>query len=112
MAKSKTQSVPTGSFPTMGTTAAVSVGASQSAKPQRGILRPRRAGGPTGMLEAATASHKANIQERLGAKLAPQATLYAQNAAEASQTQRNTVIVPSAIGNRDFYLRRQYGQGV
>jgi hypothetical protein len=51
-----------------------------------------------------------NIQERLGAQFAPQMTLYVQNAAEASQTLRNTHPVPSAVGNRDFFLRRQYGQ--
>lgn len=49
-------------------------------------------------------------QERLGAKFAPQMTMYAQNAAAASETRRNVRLVPSAIGNRDFYLKRQYGQ--
>lgn len=110
MAKSKNQKQPTGSFSTMGTSVAVSIGASQSAKPQRGIVRPKN-DSKGGMLEAATASHRAGIQERLGFKGAPQTTLYAQNAAEAGLTQRNVVTVPSAIGNRDFYLRRQYGQG-
>jgi len=109
MAKN-TQSEPKGKFATQGTSVAKSVAKSQSAAPQKGILRPR-GGSKGGMLEGATASHKANVQERLGAKLAPQATLYAPNAAEASATQRNVVTVPSAIGNRDFYLRRQYGQG-
>lgn len=112
MAKSKTVSQSTGSFPTMGTTVATSVGESQSAHPQRGILRPRRAGGPTGMLEAATAGHRKGIQERLGAKQHPTVALYAANAAESSLVQRNVRTVPAAVGNRDFYLRRQYGQGV
>lgn len=49
-------------------------------------------------------------QERLGAKFAPQMPLYEQNAAAASETLRNVRVVPSAVGNRDFYLKRQYGQ--
>lgn len=69
---------------------------------------PRHA--PSGGAEPATASHRTGHQERLGAKYAPQMTLYVPNAAEASQTQRNVRIVPSAVGNRDFFLRRQYGQ--
>lgn len=63
-----------------------------------------------GMLEAATARPRRGIQERLGAKLAPQATLYTPNAAEAAATQRNVVTVPSRVGSRDFYDRRMYGQ--
>lgn len=51
-----------------------------------------------------------NIQERLGAKYAPQMTLYAQNAPEASSTYRNVRLVPSSVGNADFYAKRQYGQ--
>jgi hypothetical protein len=64
-----------------------------------------------GMIEAATANHRANINEKLGATCHPQATLYAQNAAEASQTQRNTYIVPSKAGFGDFNLRKRYSQG-
>jgi hypothetical protein len=78
---------------------------------QRGKLV-KKGNSKGGMLEGATASHKANIQERMGATFTPKATLYAANAPEAAQTQRNTRIVPSALGNRDFYLRRQYGQGM
>lgn len=59
-----------------------------------------------------TKANRVGHQERLGAKYAPQMPLYAQNAAEASATQRNVRVVPSAVGNRDFYLRRQYGQGM
>ncbi len=76
---------------------------------QRGKLV-KKGNSKGGMLEGATAVHRANIQETLGASWHPQATLYAQNAASASEVQRNTRIVPSAIGNRDFYLKRQYGQ--
>lgn len=51
-----------------------------------------------------------NIQERLGAKYAPQMTLYVPNAAASSQVGRNVRTVQSAIGNRDFFFKRQYGQ--
>lgn len=58
--------------------------------------------------EPATASHRANIQERLGAKLAPQAALYKQNAPEASATQRNLRIMPSRVRSSDsFYDSRR-----
>jgi hypothetical protein len=99
----------TTTFPKVGNKIAVNVGKSQSARPQRGKLV-KKGGSKGGMLEGATAAHKANVQERLGAKMAPQAILYQPNAAEAGLTQRNTVFMPSALGNRDFYLRRQYRQ--
>jgi hypothetical protein len=51
-------------------------------------------------------------QERLGAQYAPQMPLYEQNAAEASLVQRNVRVVPSAVGNRDFWNKRQYGQAM
>lgn len=70
--------------------------------------RPR--GGPRGGAEPATAGARQGHQERLGAKFAPQMPLYEQNAPEASLTQRNVRVIPSAVGNRDFYLKRQYGQ--
>jgi hypothetical protein len=98
----------TTTFPTMGTEAAK---LAHVAQPQKGKSIPKTGNSKGGMIEGATATHKANIAERLGAKLAPQVPLYAPNAPEAAETQRNTVIVPSALGNRDFYLRRQYGQG-
>lgn len=63
-----------------------------------------------GFLEAATATHKANIPERLGAKGHPQATLYAANAASANDTERQVYTVPSRSGFKDFYLKRSYGQ--
>lgn len=64
-----------------------------------------------GMIEAATATHRANVAEKLGATGHPTATLYAQNAASASATLRNTYVVPSRAGNGDFYLRDRYQQG-
>jgi hypothetical protein len=97
------------SFPTMGTEAASLQ--QRHAKPERGKAVPKTGNAKGGMLEGATATHKANIAEVQGAKLAPQIAHVYPNAPEASATQKNTVIVPSALGNRDFYLRRQYGQG-
>lgn len=82
----------------------------QSGAPSRNTKPVKRKGASGGALEAATATHKKNIPERLGAKQHPTATLYKQNAAEASATQRNVRTVPSAIGNRDFYNKRQFGQ--
>lgn len=95
---------PKGKFPTMGTEAA----SAGSAPVLSGVLRPK--GNTQAGAEGASANHRAATQERLGFKGAPQTTLYAQNAAEASATQRNVRLVPSAIGNRDFYNKRQYGQ--
>jgi hypothetical protein len=63
-----------------------------------------------GSPEAATANHRTGHQERLGAQWAPQMPLYEQNAASASETQRNVVPVRSAVGNRDFWEKRKYGQ--
>jgi hypothetical protein len=94
-------------FEKVGTTVAKGVTA---AKPERG-RSVKRGNATGGFLEAATANHRPNIQESLGAKGHPTATLYKQNAAEAGATQRNTVIVPSKAGLGDFYLRRQYNQG-
>lgn len=96
----------TTSFPKVGKNVAAHVTAR---KPERGTAV-KRGGASGGMLEGATANHRANIQESLGAKLRPSATLYAQNAAEASTTLRNTKVVPSKAGIGDFYMRRGYGQ--
>lgn len=82
----------------------------QSGAPSKHTTPVQKKGAAGGALEAATAAHKSNIPERLGAKLHPSATLYKQNAAEANDTQRNVRTMPSAIGNRDFYNKRQYGQ--
>lgn len=72
--------------------------------------RPRGGGNKGGAAEAATRSHRAGHQERLGAKFAPQMALYAPNAAASSETGRNVRTLPSAVGNRDFWFKRQYGQ--
>lgn len=101
MAKEKT----TTSFPKMGTSAAQGI---RSAQVVKGKSVKKTGNSKGGMLEGATASHRANIQERLGAKLAPSAVLYAPNAAESSLTQRNVYTVPSRAGTGDFYLRKSY----
>lgn len=71
-----------------------------------------RGGAAGGSPEPATANVRSGHQERLGAKWAPQMPLYEQNAAEASQTQRNVRVVQSAVGNRDFWFKRQFGQNM
>lgn len=70
--------------------------------------RPR--GGAAGGSEPATANHRQGHQERLGAKYAPQMVMSAPQAPEAAATGRNVRILSSAVGNRDFWLKRQYGQ--
>jgi hypothetical protein len=95
--------------PTMGTDAS-RVG--NVAKPIKGRSVPKKGNAKGGFLESATAKHRPNVLERNGASLRPTAILYAANAAEAGVVQRNVVTVPSAMGNRDFYLRRQYRQGM
>lgn len=72
--------------------------------------RPRGVPGKGGSAPAATANHRQGIQERLGAQFAPQMTLYKANAAEAGLVQKNVRLVPSAVGNRDFWFKRAYGQ--
>lgn len=51
--------------------------------------------------------------ERLGAKWAPQMLMGSPEVLPSARAnQSNTRIVNSAVGNRDFYLKRQYGQGL
>lgn len=70
---------------------------------------PRHA--PTMASEPATANVRPGHQERLGAKWAPQMLMSSPDRAVGSdQTGRNVRRVNSAVGNRDFYLKRQYGQ--
>lgn len=101
----------TTNFTKMGTSAATTVD-NLSAAPSKNTKPVPRKTTVSGAPQPATASIRKHVLERNGASYTPTATLYAQNAAEASATQRNTVVVPSALGNRDFYLRRRYGQGV
>lgn len=97
----------TTNFPTMGTEASRARAAADFSPNLK--FRPK-GGAKGGSGEAATAGHRTGQQERLGAKYAPQMTMVTANNPESSLEQRNVRLVPSAIGNRDFYLRRQYGQ--
>lgn len=98
----------TTNFPKMGTSQSKAVNVSGA--PSKNTKPVRKKGAQGGSPEPATASHRQGVQERLGFKGAPQAAMSYPNAPEASLTQRNVRIVPSAVGNRDFYLRRMYGQ--
>ena len=98
----------TGSFPTVGTGLAAPVNASGA--PSRNTTLAAKHGASGGMLEGATANHRAAVlNEPNGPQHRITATLYAPNAAEATATQRNVRIVPSALGNRDFWDRRNNG---
>lgn len=68
-----------------------------------------RGASPTGVKK--NRNNNGMIQEAHGPTFRPVTTLYKQNAAEASATQRNTRIVPAAVGDRDFWAARQYSQG-
>ncbi len=98
----------TTTFPKMGTSNArannVSGAPSKNTKPVR------KKSTVSAKPEAATATHRQGTLERLGAQGAPQTTMSYPTAPEASQTLRRVYTVPSAVGNRDFYLKRQYGQ--
>lgn len=68
-----------------------------------------RGASPTGVKK--NRNNNGMIHEANGPTFRPVTTLYKQNAAEASATQRNTKLVPNAIGDRDFWAARQYSQG-
>lgn len=50
------------------------------------------------------------IHEAHGPTFRPVTTLYKANAAAANDTQRNTRLMRPAMGDRDFWAKRQYGQ--
>jgi hypothetical protein len=108
MARRKTNLAPTVTSPAkMGE--AMAHPAPNSAQSPNAKLRPRggaKSDAPVGTIQGVRPGH----QERLGAKFAPQMPLYAPNAAAAADTGKNVRVLPSAVGNRDFYLKRQYGQ--
>ena len=106
MAKNDAQ--PKGDFETMGTTQSNAVNASGA--PSAHTKPVAKKGGAGGMIDAATASHRAGILERNGASLRITAPLYQANAAESGMTQRRVRVVPSALGNRDFWAARQDAQ--
>lgn len=98
----------TTTFPKMGTSN--SRANNVSGAPSKNTKPVRKKSTVSAKPEVATAAHRQGQLESLGFKGAPQTTMSYPTAPEASQTLRNTRIVPSAMGNRDFYLRRQYGQ--
>lgn len=110
MAKPSKAAKTTTTFPKVGNNIAATVGSSQSVKPQRGTLVRKTGNAKGGMLEPATARNRAQVQERLGFKGAPQTKTSYMTAQEAALTQRNTLIVRSAVGNRDFYDARARSQ--
>lgn len=66
---------------------------------------PATAGGRTGVLTQDTG------RERLGAKWAPQMSLNSPEVLpSAAQNTRNVRLVRSAVGNIDFWSKRQFGQ--
>lgn len=86
-----TDTIGTGSFPTMGMSAAQ---LSRIAMPERGRMRSR---GPAkhGDVNMGTKANRRQAFGHMGASLHPTTKLYEQNAACASDTQRNVVQMPS-----------------
>lgn len=100
----------TGSFPTMGTSAATLC---RTGKPERGRLRPKGGGGKQGNALDGPTGHRRASFERMGASLHPSVTLYAQNAAEATQGQRNILMMPSRSSWTDqFRAKAKYGRAM
>lgn len=71
-------------------------------------LAPRQGPRNSGPDDAGDATHRSAVQikDAHGPRLAPVTTLYGKNAAEATQTPRRLRLMPSAIGNRDFWGAR------
>jgi hypothetical protein len=82
----------TGSFPTMGMSAAQ---LSHVAQPEKGRSRPRGGSKGGSTYPETTKANRRQEHGRMGASLHPTTKLYEQNAAEASQTCRNVVQMPS-----------------
>jgi hypothetical protein len=76
------------------------------ASPDHGIVAKKghsKSGAPD---NAGTATHRAGVLERNGFKGAPQMQLYVPNSDAAAQVGRSIVVVPSTMGNRDFWTAR------
>jgi hypothetical protein len=99
----------TGCFPTMGTSAAE---LTRIGKPERGRERPRGTGGKGGSdASMGKKSNRSMAYERMGASLHPTATLYAQNAAEATEGQRHVLQMPNRSSWTDqFRAPAKYGR--
>ena len=100
----------TGDFPTVGDSVLSYVARGGCGKPNKGKLVAKgtegRGKSPTGTMASRSST---KIHEAQGPRCTVKATLYKSNAAEASQTQRNVRIMPSAAGVGDFWKKRQYG---
>jgi len=102
------EEIGTGSRSTMGTSAAQ---LTRVGKAERGNMRPRGGGGKQGnALDGATGHRRASF-EKMGATCHPTATLYAQNAAEASMSERHVLMMPSRSSWTDqFRSKAKYGR--
>ena len=77
------------------------------ASPDHGILVSKKGQSKYGAPDnAGTATSRAQVLERNGFKGAPQMQLYVPNSEAAAEVGRSVVVVPSTIGNRDFWTAR------
>lgn len=98
-----------GDFPTMGTSGS-RVRATEKQSPNVKNVKKGGSGKGGSIPDAGTATNRADVLERHGFKGAPQASHSYPQAPEATLTMRNVRIVPSSLGNRDFWEKRKYGQ--
>lgn len=108
MAKNASQ-INTGSFPTMGTVAAP---VNASGAPSRNTSPVAKGHASGGMLEGATARHRGpRLNETNGPSFRIQASTSTAPLTnpEAGSTYRNVRLVKSAVGNRDFWDKRNSG---
>lgn len=87
-----TENIGTGSFPTMGTSAAM---LANVAKPEKGRSRPRNNAKGGSAYPQADKANRGRREGRMGATLHPTTKLYEQNAACASDTGRRVLQMPS-----------------
>ena len=100
----------TGSFPTMGISAAT---LKKTGKPERGRLRPRGVAGQgdSSAFEGHKSNRRTSYKGKMGATLHPTATLYAANAACATEGQKHVHIIPSKSSMKDdFRAKSTYGR--
>lgn len=99
----------TGSFPTMGTSAAT---LANVGKPERGRMRPKGGAGKTDK-NMGTASHRSMSYERMGSTLRPVMKMYEANEPCASDTQRHLLKMPSRGSWTDnFRAKAKYGRAM
>jgi hypothetical protein len=100
----------TGSFPTMGTSAAT---LARTGKPERGRLRPK--GGSSGGSDASmgTKSNRSMSYERMGASLHPVMKMYEANEPCASDMGQHVLKMPSRSSWTDsFRAKAKYGRSM